>query len=146
MSVRPRLLGVCATTGALTLLPIFGASAAHAADTAPPSFDEIAVSVVGLPADAPSITEAGPSTFVASVTDDVGVARVEFYRDGDLLGVDDSAPFELTVDFTAADNGASYFYARALDASGNESLGFSRLSGIAIDGEGDDYFSWPIGF
>jgi hypothetical protein len=54
----------------------------------------------------------------ATATDDQGVAKVEFYVDGTLLGTDTSAPYELSWDSAAVADGAHSLTARAYDTAG----------------------------
>ena len=56
----------------------------------------------------------------ASASDDVGVQAVQFFMDGTNLGEDDTAPYTLDWDSTAASNGTHTLTAVARDAAGNE--------------------------
>jgi hypothetical protein len=56
----------------------------------------------------------------ASASDNVGVTKVEFYRDsGTLLGSDTSSPYSVSFNTTTAANGSHTLYAKAYDAAGN---------------------------
>ena len=56
----------------------------------------------------------------ASASDNVGVARVEFYRDGGvLLATDTAAPFSISWTSTTVANGSHTLYVKAYDAAGN---------------------------
>lgn len=55
----------------------------------------------------------------AVASDNVGVARVEFFRDGVSLGSDTSSPYTVNVDTTSLANGSYTFGARAYDDAGN---------------------------
>ncbi|MBK8727707.1 MAG: M4 family metallopeptidase [Holophagaceae bacterium] len=67
-------------------------------------------------------TESGTSgtiTFSATASDNVGVAKVEFYVDGALKGTDTSSPYSMTLDSTTLANGSHTLVAKAYDAAGN---------------------------
>lgn len=83
-----------------------------APDTTPPS--------VSLASSASSVTSAQTITLSAQASDDIGVAKVEFFRGVSKIGEDTSAPYTFDVPLTAADNGSLSFTARALDAAGNQ--------------------------
>ena len=55
----------------------------------------------------------------ADVTDNVGVNKVEFYRNGVLAATKISSPFQLSVPMTYLDNGEIPFTAKAFDFAGN---------------------------
>ncbi|HUI05409.1 MAG TPA: PKD domain-containing protein [Verrucomicrobiae bacterium] len=68
----------------------------------------------------------------ALATDDVAVARVDFYRDaGVLLGTDTVSPFSVVVNTTTVSDGPHCFYAEARDAAGNVST--SATSCVTVD-------------
>jgi hypothetical protein len=96
-------------------------------DTTPPS-----VSITN-PAVATIYTNSQTITLGASASDNVGVARVEFY-DGSLLkGTDASAPYAYDWSFTSTDNGPHIWTARAYDAIGNGSTSSPITLTISID-------------
>jgi N-acetylneuraminic acid mutarotase len=64
-------------------------------------------------------------TLSVTVLDDVGVARVEFFADGILLGSDSTAPYAWTWDSGSVANGAHVLSARAHDTAGNEGAAVS---------------------
>ena len=69
-----------------------------------------------------SATENGTSgtlTFSATASDNVGVAKVEFYVDGVLKGTDTTSPYSMTLDSTTLANGSHTLTAKAYDAAGN---------------------------
>ncbi|WEN14189.1 Ig-like domain-containing protein [Rhodanobacter sp. AS-Z3] len=83
-----------------------------------------------------SASESGSSgsiTLKAAASDNVGVARVEFYVDGALKGTDTSSPYSVTLDSTTLSNGTHALMARAYDAAGNVgtsgSVNFSLSNG-----------------
>ncbi len=80
-------------------------------DTTPPT--------VALASTATTVTAAGTLTLTATASDNVGVARVEFYDGSTLLGTDASSPYTQGVALTSTNNGTHAFTARAYDAAGN---------------------------
>ena len=80
-------------------------------DTTPPTVAMIA------PTNGSTVT--GMVTAAANATDSGGVARVEFLRDGVLLGSDTSAPYSTALNTTTVANGSHTFGARAYDSVGN---------------------------
>jgi hypothetical protein len=71
----------------------------------------------------------------ATASDNVAVARVEFYVDGGLRFVDHKAPYEWSFDTSTAPNGGHALTARAVDIQGNAStaaLGFSSTNATAL--------------
>ena len=55
----------------------------------------------------------------ANAADNVGVTRVEFFRDGVSLGSDASSPYSIAFNTTTIANGSHTFGARAYDSAGN---------------------------
>jgi hypothetical protein len=88
-----------------------------------------------------SVNRTVPITVTAS--DDVGVTEVRFFVDGNLIGSDDSAPYEIDWDTSAEADGDHTLTAEAEDAAGNvgqsEETVVSVLNTIqfdvALDGE-----------
>jgi len=69
-----------------------------------------------------SASESGTSgtiTLSATASDNVGVARVEFYVDNVLKGTDTSSPYSMTLDSTTLTNASHALTARAYDAANN---------------------------
>ncbi|QSQ24483.1 hypothetical protein JY651_05895 [Pyxidicoccus parkwayensis] len=64
----------------------------------------------------------------ASASDNVAVARVEFYRGTTLLGSDDTAPYSVTWDTTTVANGSYTLTSKAFDTSGNA----TTSAGVAV--------------
>ena len=62
---------------------------------------------------------AGTVTVSANASDNVGVARVDFYVNGGLVGSDAAAPYQYTWNTTGLANGPATLYAKAFDAAGN---------------------------
>jgi hypothetical protein len=83
----------------------------EAPDTSPPT-----VSITYPPDGA---TVRGTITVTANASDNVGVARVEFYVDGSLRATDTSSPYSYDLDTTQLSNGSHAIKAKAYDAAGN---------------------------
>ncbi|MES2149841.1 MAG: Ig-like domain-containing protein [Pseudomonadota bacterium] len=80
-----------------------------------------------------SATETGGSgsiALAATASDNVGVARVEFYIDGALKASGTVAPYSASYDSTLLVNGSHSLVARAYDAAGN--VGLSSAVGFSI--------------
>jgi chitodextrinase len=93
-------------------VPSNEASATALTDTTPPSV------TVTNPANGATVS--GTITIVASATDDVGIAGVQFLLDGSSLGAEDTiAPFSVTWDTSTVPNGTHVLTARAWDTGGN---------------------------
>lgn len=96
----------------LALLVVLGAcNSGGGADTTKPT--------VTLSPSANSFTAAGTLTLTATATDNVGIAKVEFFDGTTKLGEDTTSPYEQTVNLTAANNGSKSYTAKASDAAGN---------------------------
>jgi hypothetical protein len=80
-------------------------------DTTPPT-----VSLLANPA---TVLVPGSTTLQASASDNIGVTKVEFFRGSTLIATDTAAPFQTTVNLTAADLGTIAFTAKAYDAQNN---------------------------
>lgn len=74
---------------------------------------------VSLASSSVNVTTAGNITLTATAADNIGVARIEFYRDATLINTDLTAPFSTVVALSTADNGTAVFTAKAFDAAGN---------------------------
>jgi subtilisin family serine protease len=73
----------------------------------------------------------GLVTLEAQASDNVGVTRVEFFRDsGVLLGTDTEAPFSLAWDSSVVTPGSHTFYARAYDLESNQ--GSSSVASVTV--------------
>jgi hypothetical protein len=64
-------------------------------------------------------TVSGTVTVSASASDDAGVSRVDFYKDGALLGSDNSAPYSLKWDTAKDAVGSHTLNTTAFDVAGN---------------------------
>ena len=74
---------------------------------------------VAMTAPANGSTTAGTINASANASDNVGVTRVEFFRDGVSSGSDTSTPYSVPVNTTTIANGSHTLSARAYDAAGN---------------------------
>jgi len=61
----------------------------------------------------------GTTIIAATAADDIGVSRVEFYKDGALLFAGNTAPFTFSWDTSSVANGAHTLVAKAYDAAGH---------------------------
>lgn len=102
------------------------------------------ISINGVPCDieAPEVTLTASEDFfvaddtltlTAEATDNAVVRRVVFERNGEVIGEDSEAPFELDVDVTEAINGFHLYTATAYDPSGNASSTAPERVFVAID-------------
>ncbi|WP_027463900.1 Ig-like domain-containing protein [Deinococcus ficus] len=71
-------------------------------------------------------------TVNATATDNVGVSKIEFYLDGELVSTDTAAPYSADLSFTAASNGEHTVVVKAYDAAGNVSTS-SQTFTVNID-------------
>jgi len=77
------------------------------------------VPVVSIVSPASNATVSGSVTVTASATDNVGVARVEFYLDGALKASATAAPYSFVLNTTTLSNGSHSLSSKAYDAAGN---------------------------
>jgi hypothetical protein len=85
------------------------------------------------PSSAKTYTNSLTVTIGASASDNVGVARVDFYDGASLRSTDTASPYSYDWFFTDADNGAHVWTARAYDAAGNVSTSSSVTLTVSID-------------
>ena len=86
-----------------------------------------------------SASESGSSgiiTFSATASDDVGVAKVEFYVDDALKGTDEISPYSMTLDSNTLTNDSHILVGKAYDAAGN--IGTSMPVSFSVDNPGED--------
>ncbi len=98
-------------------------SAAHAVTITHPDVTAPAVALT-LPQDGEIVTGLVP--LAADASDNVGVTRVDFLVDGDVVGSDDTAPYTFTWDSSAAGVSAT-ITAQAFDAADNSTVSGARL-------------------
>jgi len=89
---------------------------------------------VSITSPASGATVSGALAVTATASDDVGVTRVDVLVDGVVVGSDASAPYAVSVDTTALDNGPHAVTAHAVDAASNTGTSTS----VAIDVQNDD--------
>ncbi|HUP31586.1 MAG TPA: S8 family serine peptidase [Gaiellaceae bacterium] len=128
-----------ATTGVVTspgsgspnrlLYTLFGS--APPPDTSPPTTS------ITSPSDGATVS--GTITVQASASDDVGVARVELYVDGGLVGTDTTSPYTFSWDTTTVANGSHSLQTKAYDAAGN--VGSSALVGVTVSNGSSELIS-----
>lgn len=83
------------------------------------------------PADGATYTSGQTISIDVSTFDDVGVTKVEFYRDGVLVNSDNSAPYSQDWSFDVSNNGSHNWQAVAFDAAGNQSS--TALLNVHVD-------------
>ncbi len=64
-------------------------------------------------------TVSGTIALSASATDNLGVSKVEFYVDSNLVNSDSTAPYDFSLDTKTLSNGTHTMLAKAFDAAGN---------------------------
>jgi hypothetical protein len=105
--IRRRLLATAlATFATAAVVP----AAADAADTVPPTITAGA---------SMSTSVASTATLTAVALDNVGVASVKWYLDGNEVAWDGSAPYTVNLNTSIYTGGAHRVYAKARDAAGN---------------------------
>ncbi|WPB82347.1 Ig-like domain-containing protein [Archangium violaceum] len=99
----------------------------------------------------PQVTLTGPSagatvsgtvTLTASVTDESGIARVEFYAGDRKIGSDDTAPYALSWSSRDAINGPVVFTARAADVHENQGVSAPVEVTLANAGQAEFDATW----
>ncbi|HET9978714.1 MAG TPA: Ig-like domain-containing protein [Burkholderiaceae bacterium] len=83
------------------------------------AFDSAPPSVAFASPTANATLSGGRITLSATASDDIGVARVEFYDGAKLIGSDASAPYSVTWNLRKTAKGAHTLRARAVDGAGN---------------------------
>ncbi|WP_245618246.1 Ig-like domain-containing protein [Deinococcus misasensis] len=85
-----------------------------------------------------TLTAAGSVTLNATATDNVGVTKVEFYRNGTLINTDTTAPYSHADAFSSSAQNGSYSYtAKSYDAAGNTKTSAAVTATVNIPGSGD---------
>jgi hypothetical protein len=111
----------------------------------PPDTTKPSVSITNPPS-GKTFTNSQMVTLSAAASDNIGVTKVEFYDGAALKGTDTMPAYELDWAFTASDNGAHVWTARAYDAAGNVSTSAPITFTISIDINGPAVtISSPIG-
>ena len=109
---------VRAVDGAGTVVATKIASAS-VANTAPSGGGDTSAPTVAATAPTNGSTVSGMMTQSVNATDNVGVTKVEFLRDGTVYGQDTTAPYSTSMNTTSLSNGSHTFGARAYDVAGN---------------------------
>jgi hypothetical protein len=84
----------------------------------PPAADTVAPTV-SLSSSSNNVVLPGSIKLTATAADNIGVSKVEFYDGTTKLSEDSSAPYEQSIDFVQANNGAKSYSAKAFDAANN---------------------------
>ncbi|GGJ25127.1 chitinase [Deinococcus roseus] len=84
-----------------------------------------------------TLTAAGTATVTATASDNVGVSKVEFYRNGALVSTDTTSPYQYSQSFAAGQNGTYAFTAKAFDAAGNNKTSTATNLTVNIPSTGD---------
>jgi subtilisin family serine protease len=126
-----------ATTGSHTLFAV-------AIDTAGNTANSTTISVtvdrtlptVSMTAPASGALISGTAVSLsATASDNIGIGRVDFYRDGNvLLGTDNSSPYGISWNSTSATSGAHTISAVAVDTAGNTKT--STVVNVTVDNTG----------
>jgi hypothetical protein len=95
----------------------------------PPPVDQVAP-VCSVDSPRANAIVSGSMTVQVGASDNWGVTVVRLYRDGTLIGLDDSAPFSFAWDTRGVANGQSLLRAEATDAAGN--LGTSSTVAVTV--------------
>ncbi len=127
-----------ARTGTMTIAgQTFSVSQAAGTDNPP---------TASLTAPTSGATLTGTATFNATASDDVGVARVEFWRDGTvLLGTDTTAPYSLSYNTASIPNGSHTFTCKAYDTAGHSTTSpaiTATVNNSTTSGPGQ--FEWSL--
>lgn len=85
---------------------------------------------ISAPAAGTSVAAGSMVTINANATDNVGVAKVEFYVDGALKGTDTTSPYSYAWDTTGVAAGSHSLTVRAYDAAGNTSTSAAVSVGV----------------
>lgn len=92
-------------------------------DTQPPQ--------VSITAPVNNATVSGTTVIIANASDNIAVTRVEFYRDGTLLGADTTAPYSYSWNTIGTPQGAHTLTAKAYDAVPN--IGTSQPVNVTVN-------------
>jgi hypothetical protein len=112
----------------------------------------VSVAVNNVDATPPSVSITSPTsgaivsgtlTVSATASDNVGVARVEFYLDNILQSTDTSSPYSWSWNTTSASNGSHTLAAKAYDAAGNTTAASVTVS-VSNGGTGGLTPSGPV--
>ena len=116
------LLSACGTSKPTTATP-----------TEPQPPVSVAAPEITLSASTSSLTERGPLTLTATITDASSLARVIFYDKGRKLLEDSAAPYEYTVDAGPELNGAHQYSAQAIGTGGATAITLPTSVNVQIE-------------
>ncbi|MCY1046066.1 PHB depolymerase family esterase [Corallococcus sp. bb12-1] len=102
------------------------------------------IPTVSLSAPGQGSTVSGTVQVTATASDNVGVARVEFFIDNALVGTDPTAPYAFTWNSATATNGPHVLMARAYDAAGNTAA--SSTVTVTVTGGASDTTAPTVSF
>lgn len=102
-------LGVFPPTGSTSTVSVRPES--QGPDVTPPAITLSASSTI--------VSNSGTISLIANATDNIGVAFVDYFREGTKIGTTNSSPHTWPVTLTSSDNGDVHFTANAVDAAGN---------------------------
>lgn len=126
------------TNGTHTLTSKAYDAAANSAVSSPVSVtvsNDVTPPATSITAPTAGATVSGTVAVSASASDNVGVARVEFYLDGALQATDSVAPYDWSWNSTVATNGSHSLTSKAFDAAGNSTT--SAAVGVTVSNAGD---------
>lgn len=104
----------------------------YAITVPPPDTTKPTVSITNPPS-GKTYTNSQTVTILATASDNIGVTSVEFYDGATLKGADSTSGYSFDWMFTASDNAAHVWTARAYDAAGNVSTSSPITLTISID-------------
>lgn len=110
------------TTGILELTDRTGSNISCAGEVIVPPNSDNQAPTVSLSAPANGATVKDTATIQATASDNVGVTKVEFYVNNNLVGSDATAPYAYDWNTKNTPNGQVTLQARAYDVAGNSSL------------------------
>ena len=107
-------------------------------------FNDLTPPTVAITAPAAGSTASGTTAVTANASDNIGVAGVQFFVDGAVLGAEDtSAPYSAAWDTATAANGSHTLTARARDAAGNTTTSAAVTVTVANGaGSNDPHRGW----
>ncbi len=97
--------------------------------TPPPSDTTLPTTTISSPENGAVLT--GTVTVKASASDNVGVTKVDLYRNNQLVGTDTASPYEFSWDTKITANGSYVLNTRAYDAAGNSNN--SSTIGVTVN-------------
>lgn len=136
LPVNPTATNSIAISGALRLF---------ADQSLPDGTPDVAPPSVTVSTSSTSPTVAGPLTVLADAADDVGVTRVEFYRNSVMVLNKTGTPWTYVDNLTYADNGSVEYYAKAFDAAGNITTSTAVTISVSITPPAETGEPTPVG-